>query len=55
MRKDLIQKILWGLIAAAGRSILDNHLVHIPSAIDVLPDKFTEFERVFFTGASSFP
>jgi hypothetical protein len=37
-----------------GRSILDNHLVHIPSAIDVLPDKFTEFERVFFTGASSF-
>jgi SAM-dependent methyltransferase len=33
-----------------GRSILDNHLVEIPSATDVLPDQFENFERVFFTG-----
>ncbi|KAI0266337.1 S-adenosyl-L-methionine-dependent methyltransferase [Gloeopeniophorella convolvens] len=33
-----------------GRSILDGHLLKVPSAKDVLPDKFSEFERVFFTG-----
>lgn len=33
-----------------GRSILDNHLVEVPSATEVLPDKFTDFERIFFTG-----
>ena len=33
-----------------GRSILDGHLLKVPSATDVLPDKFAEFERVFFTG-----
>lgn len=36
-----------------GRSILDNHLVQVPSATSVLPDKFSDFERVFFTGAST--
>jgi hypothetical protein len=34
-----------------GRSILDNHLVQVPSATDVLPDKFSDFQRVYFTGA----
>jgi len=33
-----------------GRSVLDGHLLKVPSATDVLPDKFSEFERVFFTG-----
>jgi trans-aconitate 3-methyltransferase len=28
---------------------LDNLLLDIPSATDVLPDKFTEFQRVFYT------
>jgi len=36
-----------------GRSILENHLVQVPSATDVLPDHFTDFKRVFFTGAIS--
>lgn len=33
-----------------GRSVLDGHLLKVPSATDVHPDKFSEFERVFFTG-----
>ena len=33
-----------------GRSVLDGHLLKVPSATDVLPDKISEFERVFFTG-----
>jgi hypothetical protein len=33
-----------------GRSILDGHLLKVPSATEILPDKFSEFERVFFTG-----
>jgi|SRR5882762_6967788 len=37
-----------------GRSILENHLVDVPSATDMLPDRFADFERVFFTGASSY-
>ncbi|KAI0266338.1 S-adenosyl-L-methionine-dependent methyltransferase [Gloeopeniophorella convolvens] len=32
-----------------GRGILDGHLLQVPSARDVLPDKFSEFKRVFFT------
>ena len=35
-----------------GRSILEGHLLKVPSATDTLPDKFSEFERVFFTGTS---
>ena len=34
-----------------GRTILDEHLVAVPDPREVLPDKFSEFERVFFTGA----
>ncbi|KAH8996660.1 S-adenosyl-L-methionine-dependent methyltransferase [Lactarius akahatsu] len=33
-----------------GRSILEGHLLKVPSATDVLPAKFSEFERIFFTG-----
>jgi len=32
-----------------GRSILENLLLDIPSATDVLPDQFTDFQRVFYT------
>ncbi|KAI0330664.1 S-adenosyl-L-methionine-dependent methyltransferase [Cubamyces sp. BRFM 1775] len=34
-----------------GRTILDEHLVAVPDPREVLPDKFSEFERVFFTGS----
>jgi len=34
-----------------GRSILDNHFLDVPKATDVLPDKFTEWEHVFFSGS----
>ncbi|KIM80188.1 hypothetical protein PILCRDRAFT_73389 [Piloderma croceum F 1598] len=37
-----------------GRSILENHLVQVPSATEVLPNKFTDFERVFFTGTRDY-
>ncbi|KZV71986.1 S-adenosyl-L-methionine-dependent methyltransferase [Peniophora sp. CONT] len=33
-----------------GRSIVDNHFLDVPKATDVLPDKFSEWEHVFFTG-----
>ncbi|KII85655.1 hypothetical protein PLICRDRAFT_115646 [Plicaturopsis crispa FD-325 SS-3] len=33
-----------------GRSLLDGHLRGVPSATDVLPDKFSEFKRVYFSG-----
>jgi len=33
-----------------GRSILESHFQKVPRAIDVLPDKFTEWEHVFFAG-----
>jgi trans-aconitate 3-methyltransferase len=33
-----------------GRDILDNHLVAIPSPSDVVPDKFSDFQRVHYTG-----
>lgn len=34
-----------------GRTILDNHLVDIPDPAQVIPGKFSAFERVFFSGA----
>ncbi|KAI1798269.1 S-adenosyl-L-methionine-dependent methyltransferase [Ganoderma leucocontextum] len=34
-----------------GRTILDNHLVDIPDPAHVVPDEFSAFERVFFSGA----
>ncbi|KAI0316598.1 hypothetical protein OF83DRAFT_1125935 [Amylostereum chailletii] len=33
-----------------GRSILERHFADVPKATDVLPDKFTQWEHVFFTG-----
>lgn len=33
-----------------GRSIVDNHFLDVPKATDVLPDKFKDWEHVFFTG-----
>ncbi|THH19089.1 hypothetical protein EW146_g2007 [Bondarzewia mesenterica] len=34
-----------------GRSILDNHFLAVPKATDVLPDKFTDWEHIFYTGS----
>ncbi|KDQ53965.1 hypothetical protein JAAARDRAFT_136509 [Jaapia argillacea MUCL 33604] len=34
-----------------GRSILANHLLDIPKATDVVPDKFTDWQHIFFTGS----
>ncbi|KAG1899976.1 S-adenosyl-L-methionine-dependent methyltransferase [Suillus fuscotomentosus] len=33
-----------------GRSILDNHLIEVPDANEIVPGAFSDFERVFFTG-----
>ncbi|KIP09387.1 hypothetical protein PHLGIDRAFT_18663 [Phlebiopsis gigantea 11061_1 CR5-6] len=33
-----------------GRTIVDEHLVAIPDPADVVPGKFQDFERVFFSG-----
>jgi len=33
-----------------GRKILDNHLLDVPKAVDVVPNAFTDSEHVFFTG-----
>lgn len=33
-----------------GRAILDNHLIEVPDANEVVPGAFSDFERVFFTG-----
>ncbi|KAG2095892.1 S-adenosyl-L-methionine-dependent methyltransferase [Suillus discolor] len=33
-----------------GRLILDNHLIEVPDANEVVPGAFSDFERVFFTG-----
>ncbi|EKM53186.1 uncharacterized protein PHACADRAFT_259362 [Phanerochaete carnosa HHB-10118-sp] len=33
-----------------GRSILDDHLVGVPDPGSVVPDKFQDFERIYFTG-----
>jgi len=33
-----------------GRSILDNHLLQVPEALDVVPGQFAPLDRVFFTG-----
>lgn len=35
-----------------GRTILDEHLVAVPDPESVVPSKFEDFERVYFTGAS---
>ncbi|PIL27458.1 hypothetical protein GSI_10607 [Ganoderma sinense ZZ0214-1] len=34
-----------------GRTILDNHLLDVPDPAQVVPDKFSAFERVFFSGS----
>lgn len=34
-----------------GRTILDNHLVDIPDPGQVIPNSFSTFERVFFSGS----
>lgn len=36
-----------------GRTILDEHLVAIPDPDAVVPGKFQDFERVYFTGESA--
>ncbi|KAG2046200.1 FMN-linked oxidoreductase [Suillus hirtellus] len=33
-----------------GRAILDNHLIEVPDANEVVPGAFSDFERVFTTG-----
>ncbi|KAG1853334.1 S-adenosyl-L-methionine-dependent methyltransferase [Suillus tomentosus] len=33
-----------------GRAILDNHLIEVPDANEIVPGAFSDFERVFFTG-----
>ncbi|KAG1796064.1 S-adenosyl-L-methionine-dependent methyltransferase [Suillus plorans] len=33
-----------------GRAILDNHLIEVPDANEVVPGAFSDFSRVFFTG-----
>lgn len=34
-----------------GRSILDNHLLDLPKATDVVPDAFQDAEFIYYTGA----
>ncbi len=36
-----------------GRTILDNHLVAIPNAEEVVPGAFKDFTRCYFTGRLS--
>lgn len=38
-----------------GRTIVDDHLVAVPDPNTVVPDAFTDFERVYFTGEIKHP
>jgi len=37
-----------------GRTVLEEHLVKVPKATDVMPDSFTDWQHTFFTGMLSY-